>query len=122
MLKIRHVFMILAMSLLIAHMVIPHVHHQQLYEGEEIGQPESAKSFLDYIKIALHTDLGSNHLEVYYGQDTNFDQVITCTDIETFNLSPALETISEKPVISSLDIQYSIVEYDLIESRGPPRV
>ena len=72
MLKVSHLFIILAITILVAHTVIPHVHHKQLSENEDLSEHNAANSFLDYVKLALHTDPGSDHLEDFFGSHFTF--------------------------------------------------
>lgn len=64
----------LATILLMLHSVLPHQHHDELSQEEHLAQNEEARTWLDYLKLAFHTDLGDSHLEEFETQ--NYSQLV----------------------------------------------
>lgn len=76
--------------MLVTHTVIAHVHHKQLSESEDVSEHSTANSFLDYIKLALHTDPGSDHLEDFYGENFTFYHSPMASDLPEVKVDQSL--------------------------------
>ncbi|MFT4739085.1 MAG: hypothetical protein ACI8QD_000453 [Cyclobacteriaceae bacterium] len=61
----RNISFILAGTILLMHSVLPHHHHGDLNENQNVNAHETASSLLDFVKLAFHVDLGQDHLESY---------------------------------------------------------
>ena len=45
------------------HSIVPHVHHDQVTGAQHEEEHISADSWVDFVKLLLHVDLGDEHLE-----------------------------------------------------------
>jgi hypothetical protein len=77
--QIKTIFIILAGAILLLHTFLPHEHHDELKQNQNIEAHANANSLLDYIKLAFHVDLGEDHLEGYkitQHEQLNFDLIL----------------------------------------------
>jgi len=113
----------LAITIIIAHTVIPHIHHSEISEKEHIYQHQQAKTIFDYIALAFHSEQqGGGFEEFVQGQYyPGFDsvQVSSVAIIFTaFSLSDK-EPQTEEFIISNIPIRNNLYPENL-KLRGPP--
>ena len=60
----------LAITVIIAHTVVPHTHHSKLADEEHIVQHQQAKTILDYVALGFHFEQQGGELEEFV-QDSN---------------------------------------------------
>lgn len=103
------------------HSVMAHQHHSELDYNEHIEAHESATSFLDFIKLAFHVDLGEDHLEDYevvQQAELNFDLFVTTVLDISFDLENTTSGSQQLFVFQEkLHSQYLSRHLSL---RGPP--
>ncbi len=116
---IRYISLVLSVSFLLLHTLLPHTHHDQFTNNEEhVTAHSSAQNFLDYLKLAFHTNLGVNHLEEYQKafdvdlsplQSIELLQTIVFVQMNDKSLTPFTTVISEKHPLQAHRL------------RGPPK-
>ena len=58
------------------HSIVPHEHHGELSEQEEVVLHSSNECFCDWLQLVFHDDLGTGHLENFVqGEEPNFVKV-----------------------------------------------
>lgn len=107
--------------LLLAHSVVPHMHHQS-YSSLDSCEAESSSDLLDVLANVFHNDLGVEHLEHFQVQKNQAPSltaiqlevtlpVIFTEEVKEVEYSPFLET---PPFDEPILIGYGL--------RGPPLV
>ncbi|MGL1888106.1 MAG: hypothetical protein OCD76_16440 [Reichenbachiella sp.] len=62
---VKHIFLFLALSLLMLHSIMPHQHHDDNETVEEYQEHQEAQDLLDYLMLAFHISQGEEHLEEF---------------------------------------------------------
>lgn len=120
--KSGRILILTAIVMLMAHSIIPHQHHGQMPEGFNIGLHKSANSFVEYLKLALHNDLGSNHLEDYYVKHFQFNQQFFELATFNFDFEPTYTYIKQKIFVPYSENHSPPDLLFRIQQRGPPSI
>jgi len=110
------------------HSILPHEHHDELSSTNHDFLHESADSFLDYVKLIFHHDMGEGHLEHFDCGNNDFNveaPVITAL----FNIpeitiwsSLLLPDLDSKPFLTFDDPLPDIRYQQHFSLRGPPSI
>ena len=67
----------LAISIIIAHAIIPHAHHSDVPEGEHAVVHQQAETIFDYVALAFHIEQQDGALEQFVQDNDNitFDNI-----------------------------------------------
>jgi len=66
MLIVRNIFLGLVVNMVLFHAVVPHKHHDQMQDGENIVVHENADTIIDFLALGFHLNPDRGHLENYY--------------------------------------------------------
>ena len=117
----RIILILMAGSILLLHTLMPHQHHSELEAKENFELHESARNWLDLIKLAFHLDQGDDHLENYKISDNL--RII----FDTFQISEIIFIPYPQVLHSEIDAFPFVVNKPLsryfackIRFRGPP--
>ncbi|MEQ9468133.1 MAG: hypothetical protein RLN88_12015 [Ekhidna sp.] len=113
--------MFLAVSLLMAHTLMPHKHHSNVNDEDHFIEHAQAESLLDYIRLAFHVSPGENHLEEFQTAQ-GVSLYFPVAEILDFQLSNEILEIEAPKVIffdAVIEQQFSP---DQSNFRGPPQL
>lgn len=71
----KHIVVYIAWSILLLHNLTPHLHHGEVSNDEHEKNHVEAMSFLDWVKLPFHEDIGEGHLENFISADFSFVSV-----------------------------------------------
>lgn len=113
----------LAITIIIAHAVIPHVHHSEISEKEHVVQHQEAETIFDYIALAFHSEQQDGALEQFVQDNDN----ITFDNISIPHLAilhAVFIPLNEKGKITSFIVNDIPIRNNLftenLSLRGPP--
>ena len=113
---------VIAVSFLMLHTLLPHRHHSDLSSVEHIVEHESANSLMDYLKLALHLDQGKGHLENYKVVDGNqYFFLLIQTDLTSFIFQPNFEESDKLHFPFKNEALPNLHFISNLRFRGPPQ-
>lgn len=103
---LRHTVLFIATSLVLLHSIIPHSHHSELTEEENLKQHETASSIIDYLSLAFHLDHEDGQLEDFIpGNDVDPVQLEPYI-LSNFSVGVTLEVTERELLLTSYDHFY----------------
>lgn len=118
---LRKISIAIAGTILLMHSVLPHEHHTELNDNQNIQAHERATSLLDFIKLAFHIDLGQDHLEKYKAasqEQVTFDSYVS--EIPDFSLETVYFENESQKFLAYKNNLYSKYYSRHHSLRGPP--
>lgn len=130
-LVIRFAFLI-SVCFLLMHNLSPHLHHSEMTEEEHRLQHEEASSWLDWLLLSFHDDLGGGHLECFsHVEKLQISPKWSCAipadlwiEAPVFSLlfsEPVNDTVRKNPFILLL-ARDQILHESQLSNRPPPVV
>lgn len=120
---VRKISLLIAVTVILLHSTIPHIHHSDMGEEEHSISHHSAINILDYIALVLHNDLSTDDGYLVLEQQNLLDlsnfSLLSFTSIT----SSILEIISTDETIHSSDYilkHYPKHNLSFIGLRAPP--
>ena len=92
----------LAITIIIAHTVIPHIHHSEISEKEHIYQHQQAKTIFDYIALAFHSEQQGGGFEEFV-QGHTYCEIVSL--YSSLNLSIASRVFKSTFPVGSIFIK-----------------
>ena len=70
--RIVKYFLITTVFIVLFHAVVPHIHHEQMVEGEDSNIHRISDNFVDFLLLGFHINPGNGHFEVFNKNNTNW--------------------------------------------------